>query len=121
MALEIIFPLRGEGHGTARCRTQTLVRKGCSRNLILQSDALREARARYRRHPPPLRRPGPGPGRRLSAAQPWPTGLPAVDRLSSIGGLPRGRITVLQGAVGSGKMSLAEHAHVVVIDQLLFH
>lgn len=62
---------------------------------------------------------------RLSAARPWPTGQPAVDRLSGIGGLPRGRVSVLQGALGSGKLSLAlallaratrEHAHAVVID-----
>src|SRR5215469_3147926 len=64
-------------------------------------------------------------GTRLPPAEPWPTGQRAVDRLSGIGGLPRGRITVLQGALGSGKVSLAmallaqasrEHAHVVVID-----
>jgi RecA/RadA recombinase len=62
---------------------------------------------------------------RLPAARPWPTGQPAVDRLSGIGGLPRGRVCVLQGALGSGKLSLAlallarathEHAHAVVID-----
>ena len=63
---------------------------------------------------------------RLPAALPWPTGLPAVDRLSGIGGLPRGRVSVLQGALGSGKLSLAlamlarathEHARSVVIDR----
>jgi RecA/RadA recombinase len=63
---------------------------------------------------------------RLPAARPWPTGLAAVDRLSGIGGLPRGRVTVFQGALGSGKLSLAlallaratrEHAHAVVIDR----
>jgi len=63
---------------------------------------------------------------RLPAARPWPTGLPAVDRLSGIGGLPRGRVSVLQGALGAGKLSLAlavlatatrEHAHAVVIDR----
>jgi len=62
---------------------------------------------------------------RLPAAQPWPTGLPAVDRLSGIGGLPSGRISVLQGPSGSGKLSLAlallaratrEFARVVAID-----
>jgi recombination protein RecA len=62
---------------------------------------------------------------RLPAARPWRTGLPAVDRLSGIGGLPRGRVCVLQGALGSGKLSLAlallaratrEHAHAVLID-----
>src|SRR5215470_5696207 len=63
---------------------------------------------------------------RLPATLPWPTGLPAVDRLSGIGGLPRGRVSVLQGALGSGKLTLAlallaratrEHAHAVVIDR----
>src|SRR5437879_1002206 len=65
------------------------------------------------------------PANRLPAAVPWPTGVPAVDRLSGIGGLPRGRISVLQGRLGSGKLSLAlallalathEHARTVVID-----
>ncbi|HEY4026063.1 MAG TPA: hypothetical protein VGO86_06495 [Candidatus Dormibacteraeota bacterium] len=62
---------------------------------------------------------------RLPPSRPWPTGQPAVDRLSGIGGLPRGRVSVLQGAPGSGKLSLAlamlaqatlEHARTVVID-----
>jgi recombination protein RecA len=65
------------------------------------------------------------PAARLRTVEPWPTGQPAVDRLSGIGGLPKGRITVLQGELGSGKLSLAsallarasrEHARVVVID-----
>jgi recombination protein RecA len=65
------------------------------------------------------------PARRLPPPVPWPTGLAAIDRLSGIGGLPRGRVTMLQGALGSGKSSPAmdllalgtrEHAHVVVID-----
>src|SRR5205809_8070952 len=43
----------------------------------------------------------------LPAARPWPTGQPAADRLSGIGGLPMGRLSVLQGATGSGKLSLA--------------
>ena len=43
---------------------------------------------------------------RLPDVQPWPTGLSAVDRLSGIGGLPRGRVSVLQGPPGSGKFSL---------------
>jgi RecA/RadA recombinase len=43
---------------------------------------------------------------RLADVQPWPTGLSAVDRLSGIGGLPRGRMSVLQGPPGSGKLSL---------------
>jgi RecA/RadA recombinase len=64
-------------------------------------------------------------GDRLPAAIPWPTGLPAVDRPSGIGGLPRGRVSVIQGELGSGRLTLAlaalaratrEHAHVVVID-----
>lgn len=63
---------------------------------------------------------------RLPPARPWPTGQPVVDRLSGIGGLPRGRVSVLQGAPGSGKLSLAlallaratrEHARTVVIDR----
>jgi len=44
---------------------------------------------------------------RLPAPQPWPTGVPVVDRLSGIGGLPRGRIGVLRGTAGSGRLSLA--------------
>src|SRR5207302_1687043 len=43
----------------------------------------------------------------LPPARPWPTGQPAVDGLSGIGGLPMGRVSVLQGAQGSGKLSLA--------------
>jgi recombination protein RecA len=63
---------------------------------------------------------------RVPPAGPWPTGQPVVDRLSGIGGLPRGRVTVLQGAPGCGKHSLAlallaratrEHARTVVIDR----
>jgi recombination protein RecA len=65
------------------------------------------------------------PAGRLAPTRAWPTGLPAVDRLSGIGGLPRGRLSLLRGAPGSGKLSLAlallaratrEHAHAVVID-----
>ena len=65
-------------------------------------------------------------GTRVPPARPWPTGQPAIDRLSGIGGLPKGRVSVLQGAEGSGKMSLGqsllaqatrEHANVVVIDR----
>jgi recombination protein RecA len=44
---------------------------------------------------------------RVPAAEPWPTGVAGVDRLSGIGGLPRGRITVLTGQATSGKLSLA--------------
>ena len=43
---------------------------------------------------------------RLGDVQPWPTRLSAVDRLSGIGGLPRGRVSVLHGLSGSGKLSL---------------
>jgi recombination protein RecA len=43
---------------------------------------------------------------RLPPAEPWPTGQAPIDRLSGIGGLPRGRISVLQGGPGSGKLSL---------------
>jgi RecA/RadA recombinase len=66
------------------------------------------------------------PANRLSATASWPTGQPLVDRLSGIGGLARGRVSVLQGAPGSGKLSLAlallaratrEHARTVVIDR----
>lgn len=44
---------------------------------------------------------------RLETAGPWPTGVAAVDRLSGIGGLPRGRISVLLGPCGSGRLSVA--------------
>src|SRR5215472_11689126 len=63
---------------------------------------------------------------RLPAAASWPTGQPVVDRLTGIGGLPRGRVSVFQGGLGSGKLSLAlallasatrEHARTVVIDR----
>ncbi|MGI8561998.1 MAG: hypothetical protein ACR2MZ_00320 [Candidatus Dormibacter sp.] len=62
---------------------------------------------------------------RLPAAEPWPTGIPAVDRLSGIGGWPRGRIGLLSGRSGSGKLTLGlallaratrEFAQVVVLD-----
>lgn len=62
---------------------------------------------------------------RLPPAEPWPTGQVAVDRLSGIGGLPRGRVSVLQGPRGSGKLSLGlallaratqEFAQAVVLD-----
>jgi hypothetical protein len=43
----------------------------------------------------------------LPAPQPWPTGIETVDRLTGLGGLPRGRISLLQGRTGSGKSSLA--------------
>jgi recombination protein RecA len=62
---------------------------------------------------------------RLPPVRPWPTGQPAIDRLAGIGGLPHGRVSVLQGAAGSGKLSLAlallaratrEFALAIVID-----
>ncbi len=37
---------------------------------------------------------------------PWPSGVGAVDRLSGIGGLPRGRLAVLAGRGSCGKLSL---------------
>src|SRR6267378_636319 len=60
----------------------------------------------------------------LPQPQPWPSGTP-IDRLSGIGGLPRGRLTVLTGSGTCGKLTLAlallagatrELAHVIVID-----
>ncbi|HLQ60822.1 MAG TPA: hypothetical protein VK131_03070 [Candidatus Acidoferrales bacterium] len=61
----------------------------------------------------------------LPAPLPWPTGMEAVDRMSGIGGLPRGRLAVLVGAGSCGKLSLGlallaaatrEFAQAVVID-----
>ena len=43
---------------------------------------------------------------RLSSPEPWVAGIEAVERLTGIGGLPRGRISVLQGRFSSGKASL---------------
>lgn len=60
----------------------------------------------------------------LRPPQPWPSGTP-IDRLTGIGGLPRGRLSLFTGGGTSGKLSLAlellarathEFAHVVVID-----
>ena len=62
---------------------------------------------------------------RLPPADPWPSGLAEVDRLTGIHGLPKGRLSVLQGTTGSGKLTLAlaflaratrELAESVVID-----
>ncbi len=43
---------------------------------------------------------------RLAPVEAWPSGLAALDRLSGIGGLPRGRLTVLAGHGTCGKLSL---------------
>ena len=60
----------------------------------------------------------------LPPAQPWPSGT-ALDGLTGIGGLPRGRLTLLTGPGTCGKLTLAlallaqasrEFAHAVVID-----
>ena len=60
----------------------------------------------------------------LPHPQPWSSGTP-LDRLTGIGGLPRGRLTLLTGSGTSGKLTLAlallasathEFAHTVVID-----
>jgi len=56
--------------------------------------------------------------------QPWLSGTP-VDRLTGIGGLPRGRLTLFTGSGTCGKLTLAlsvlarathEFAHAIVID-----
>ena len=60
----------------------------------------------------------------LPPPQPWPSRTP-IDPLTGIGGLPRGRLTLLTGNGTCGKLSLAlsllanathEFAHVMVID-----
>jgi len=60
----------------------------------------------------------------LPPPQPWSSGTP-LDRLTGIGGLPRGRLTLLTGGGTCGKLTLAlallasathEFAHTVVID-----
>ena len=43
---------------------------------------------------------------RLPPVEAWPSGVGAVDRLTGIGGLPRGRISVLGGRGTCGKTSL---------------
>ena len=64
----------------------------------------------------------------LPAPTPWPVGIPAVERLSGIGGLPCGRLTVLSGSGTCGKLSLAlallargthDFARALVIDRRL--
>ena len=60
----------------------------------------------------------------LPSPQPWPSRTP-IDRLTGIGGLPRGRLTLLTGTGTCGKFTLAllllagatrEFAHAMVID-----
>jgi hypothetical protein len=46
----------------------------------------------------------------VAAVTGWETGLGALDRLSGIGGLPRGRLTVLTGHGTCGKLSLGLEA-----------
>lgn len=62
---------------------------------------------------------------RLPSAEPWSTGIGELDRLTGIRGLPAGRLSVLQGPAGSGKLSIAlallgratrELAQAVVLD-----
>ena len=64
----------------------------------------------------------------LPPPQPWPSCTP-LDRLTGIGGLPRGRLTLLTGGETCGKLTLAlamlanathEFAHTVVIDRAGF-
>jgi recombination protein RecA len=61
----------------------------------------------------------------LAPVDAWPSGVAVADRLSGIGGLPKGRLTVLQGWATSGKLSVAlalaaraslGFAQVVVVD-----
>src|SRR5256886_13631399 len=60
----------------------------------------------------------------LPPPQPWLSGT-AVDRLTGIGGLPRGRLSLFTGSGTSGKLSVAlallaqathEFAHAIVVD-----
>ena len=44
---------------------------------------------------------------RLPEAEPWSTGIAELDRLTGIRGLPGGRVSVLEGATGSGKVTIA--------------
>jgi RecA/RadA recombinase len=64
----------------------------------------------------------------LPAPAPWPVGIAAVERLSGIGGLPCGRLTVFSGTGTCGKLSLAlallarathDFATAIVIDDRL--
>ena len=60
----------------------------------------------------------------LPPPRPWRSGSP-LDRLTGIGGMPRGRLSLFTGGGTSGKLTLAlellarathEFAHAVVID-----
>ena len=60
----------------------------------------------------------------IQPPQPWPSRTP-IDRLTGIGGLPRGRLALLTGAGTCGKLTVAlsllagathEFAHTLVID-----
>lgn len=42
----------------------------------------------------------------LPAVEPWPSGVAPLDRLTRIGGLPRGRLSLLSGRGSCGKTSL---------------
>lgn len=62
---------------------------------------------------------------RLPSARPWATGIGELDRLTGISGLPAGRLSVLEGPAGSGKLTIAlallaratrELARAVVVD-----
>lgn len=64
----------------------------------------------------------------LPAPQPWPTGG-AIDSLTGIGGLPRGRLSLFTGSGTCGKLTVAlsllarathEFAHAVVLDPGVF-
>src|SRR5215831_18364645 len=60
----------------------------------------------------------------LPPPQPWPSATP-IDRLTGIGGMPRGRVSLFTGSGTSGKLTLAmallasashAFAHAMVID-----
>ena len=68
------------------------------------SAALATLRSRY--GPLALRR-----GDQQTATEMWPTGVPVFDSLLTLGGLPRGRVTVLAAASGrgaSGRLTLLQ-------------
>src|SRR3979409_2025397 len=61
----------------------------------------------------------------LPPPQPWPSRTP-IDRLTGIGGMPRGRVSLFTGDGTCGKLTLAlallanathEFAHAIVIDR----